>query len=59
MKVCLSQAMNVILEPSRLLLFITANPFLGLKTELLMYQTDFMVFLKNKQTKAMCFISDK
>lgn len=32
------------MDPSRLLLFITVNPFLGLKTELFMYQTDFMTF---------------
>lgn len=34
------------MDPSRLFLFITANHFLGLKIEFLLYQTDSMIFLK-------------
>lgn len=34
------------MDPSRLFLFITANHFLGLKIEFLLWETDSMIFLK-------------
>lgn len=32
------------MDPSRLFLIIAVSPFLSLKTEMSMYQTDFMIF---------------